>query len=89
MNRIYYRNTIAALPPAADGSEKYSRAFAQSVFDRSPGIHTLEYVVTGRKTDSAYCGRGTLPPPGVFVRVASTGGTWGKSARSFANYAIK
>lgn len=84
-SRIYRRETIATLPETKMGSMKYSRAFARQIFARLPQIEIVEYVSTGLKTDSQYVGkRGVqVPPAGVYVRICSTGGKWGKSSRDY------
>jgi hypothetical protein len=87
-SRIYRRETIDQLPPAACGSTAYSRSVAKRLFDGHPEVCLVEYVSSARKTDSQIIGRGsTHAPIGVLVYVASSGGKWGKSKRVF--YPVK
>lgn len=89
-SRIYRRETIAALDPTANHSIRYSRSVARGIFERNPQINVVEYVTTGRKTDSQYVGtRGeNHPPEDVLVYVCSTGGKWGKSKRVFPRFSL-
>lgn len=81
---MYHRDRIEGLPPTDDHSRRYWRAQARRVFAARPDIHTIEVVLSGRKTDSQYVGRGIqYAPAGICVIVASTGGRWGKSRRQY------
>jgi hypothetical protein len=84
-SRIYRRENMAALKPTTNGSLKYSRAFARQIFERLPKIEIVEYVPTGRKTNSQYVGKRGVqtPPENIYVRISSTGGKWGKSASDY------
>ena len=83
--RLYSRDTLESLPAPPDGSAAYSRSVARDIFSRYPNIEFVEYVGTGRKTDSSFVGeRGVYyPPANVVVYVSSTGGRYGKSSRSY------
>lgn len=84
-SRVYHRHTLDGLTLTTHKSSQYSRKFAQTIFQSHAGIKIVEYVTTGRKTDSQFIGiRGCQTPPvGVYVYIASTGGKWGKSSKSY------
>lgn len=73
-----------AAQPTTDRSQQYWRKFTRDLMARRPDICRVEVVRSGRKTDSEVlkC-RQHVPPPGMAVIVASTGGKWGRSRRDF------
>jgi hypothetical protein len=83
--RLYTRETIKILPKTSDRSLTYSRSVAREIFNRYSHVRYVEYVASGYKTHSAFVGeRGVYnPPEEVFVYVASTGGRYGRSSRSY------
>lgn len=84
VSKVYHRETLSLLPTAENQSLRYWRTQAAQIFKGHPKIVVVEVVVSGRKTDSQFIGRGdTHPPSGHYVIVSSTGGKWGKSRREF------
>lgn len=84
-SRIYWRDTMGALPPTTNRSAIYSRSQARQIFAMMPHVVMVEYVDGGRKMDSQILKRGDgYAPKGCYIIVSSTGGTWGKSRRDFA-----
>ena len=83
-SRIYGRATIGGLPATKDKSEQYSRKQAADIFAKHEAVEIVEYVTTGKKTDSTFLSFGEKQSPaGIAVVVASTGGKWGKSRRDY------
>ena len=83
-SRIYSRATIGGLPATKDKSEQYSRKQAADIFAKHEAVEVVEYVTTGKKTDSTFLSFGEKhSPAGIAVVVASTGGKWGKSRRDY------
>lgn len=81
---IYRRETINTLPATTDHSLRYWRAYVRDIFAKSPDVHLVEVVRTGRKTDSQIMRRGFgNAPEGCWVVIASTGGKWGKSRSDY------
>lgn len=88
-SRVYRREDMND-KPTSDGSLRYSRAQARKIFKQYPSIEIVEYIDSGRKTDSQFIGRGhRYSPEGVYVWICSTSGRWGRPSRHYLPLSIR
>lgn len=82
----FHRNDPSLNESTQNRSLRYWRKQARDLFSSRHDINCVEVVRV--KTGSDYLKRGeTVPPDGVAVFVASSGGRWGRSRRNY--YPVK